>query len=67
MYSSVYFPEDPATGIEFPETLIVPSRVRLPPFQLVGVGVRVVSFVSLKVYSVAFYADLSGLKVNAVA
>ena len=50
---------DPATGVEFPETLIVPSRVRLPPFKLVGVGVRTVSFLRMKVYSVAFYADLS--------
>ncbi|OCB91636.1 Chalcone-flavanone isomerase [Sanghuangporus baumii] len=55
--------KDPATGIEFPEALVIPSRVRLPPFQLVGLGVRTVSFVNLKVYSVAFYADLSNLKI----
>lgn len=54
---------DPATGIEFPETLVIPSRVRLPPFQLVGLGVRTVSFLGIKVYSVAFYADLTNLKI----
>ncbi|KAL5518613.1 hypothetical protein ACEPAH_296 [Sanghuangporus vaninii] len=55
--------KDPATGIEFPEALVIPSRVRLPPFQLVGLGVRTVSFINIKVYSVAFYADLSNLKI----
>ncbi|KAH8120589.1 chalcone-flavanone isomerase-domain-containing protein [Phellopilus nigrolimitatus] len=50
---------DPDTGIAFPETLVVPSRVRLPPFSLVGLGVRTVSFLGIKVYSVGFYADLS--------
>ncbi|PAV21859.1 chalcone-flavanone isomerase [Pyrrhoderma noxium] len=51
--------KDEATGIEFPETLVIPSRVRLPPFNLVGLGVRTVSFIGIKVYSIAFYADLS--------
>lgn len=62
------FPVDPETGIEFPETLVIPSRVRLPPFTLVGVGVRRVSFIGIKVYSVGFYADLSNpsLKVRLI-
>ncbi|KAL0950802.1 hypothetical protein HGRIS_007567 [Hohenbuehelia grisea] len=49
---------DPATGIEFPNTLQVPAKVKLPGHALVGVGVRTVSFLGIKVYSVAFYADL---------
>ncbi|KAI0308254.1 hypothetical protein B0F90DRAFT_1813544 [Multifurca ochricompacta] len=50
---------DPATSIEFPTTLQIPSKGALPEFTLIGVGVRVVSFLKIKVYSVAFYADLS--------
>lgn len=50
---------DPATSIEFPTILRIPSKGVLPPFTLIGVGVRVVSFLKIKVYSVAFYADLS--------
>ncbi|KAI9460627.1 chalcone-flavanone isomerase-domain-containing protein [Lactarius psammicola] len=50
---------DPATSIEFPTILRIPSKGTLPPFTLIGVGVRVVSFLKIKVYSVAFYADLS--------
>ncbi|KAH9046272.1 chalcone-flavanone isomerase-domain-containing protein [Lactarius hengduanensis] len=50
---------DPATSIEFPAVLRIPSKGTLPPFTLIGVGVRVVSFLKIKVYSVAFYADLS--------
>lgn len=59
---------DPATSIEFPKTLTVPAKTKLPPVTLVGLGVRTVSFLGLKVYSVAFYADLSNpkLKVNHV-
>jgi len=49
---------DPATSIEFPTTLTIPSKIPLPKFSLVGVGVRTVSFLSIKVYSVGFYADL---------
>jgi Chalcone isomerase like len=52
-------PVDPATSIEFPAVLRIPSKGTLPPFTLIGVGVRVVSFLKIKVYSVAFYADLS--------
>ena len=36
----------------------IPSSVNIPPLTLVGVGVRRVSFMGVKVYSVAFYADL---------
>lgn len=51
--------EDPATDIEFPTTLRVTTKVKTPLLSLVGVGVRTVSFLGLKVYSVAFYADLN--------
>jgi len=37
----------------------VPSNVKVPPLTLVGVGVRKVSFLGVKVYSIAFYADLN--------
>ncbi|KZT23746.1 hypothetical protein NEOLEDRAFT_1043296, partial [Neolentinus lepideus HHB14362 ss-1] len=50
---------DPATSIEFPTTLTIPSKVPLPQFTLIGVGVRTVSFLRVKVYSVGFYADLN--------
>ena len=50
--------EDPATSIRFPEQLRIPSRPQLPTCQLLGVGVRKVSFLGVKVYSVAFYADI---------
>jgi len=55
---STNFQIDPATSIEFPTTLTIPSKVPLPKFSLVGVGVRTVSFLGIKVYSVGFYADL---------
>ncbi|SJL05906.1 uncharacterized protein ARMOST_09242 [Armillaria ostoyae] len=51
--------KDPATDIEFPTTLRVTTKVKTPLLSLVGVGVRTVSFLGLKVYSVAFYADLN--------
>jgi len=59
------FREDPATAIKFPERLRIPSRPQLPTCQLLGVGVRKVSILGIKVYSVAFYADLDrpGLKI----
>jgi len=50
---------EPATSIEFPTTLRIPSKGALPEFTLLGVGVGVVSFLKIKVYSSAFYADLS--------
>ncbi|KIJ45570.1 hypothetical protein M422DRAFT_227207 [Sphaerobolus stellatus SS14] len=53
--------KDPATGIEFPKTLKVPSRFPLPTYTLVGVGVRKVSFLGINVYSVGFYADLDSV------
>lgn len=60
------FPADPATGIQFPNSLQVPSKIKLPELTLLGVGVRTVSFLGIKVYSVGFYADLENpdLKVN---
>jgi len=40
----------------------VPSNIKVPPLTLVGVGVRKVSFLGVKVYSIAFYADLNNPK-----
>ncbi|KAF7978924.1 hypothetical protein HWV62_44462 [Athelia sp. TMB] len=57
--NTVEFQADPATQIEFPTTLVIPSKSPLPKFSLVGLGVRTVSFLGVKVYSVGFYADLS--------
>ncbi|KAF7295019.1 p-loop containing nucleoside triphosphate hydrolase protein [Mycena indigotica] len=50
---------DPDTGISFPRTVNVPGQFKTPPLELVGVGVRTVSFLGIKVYSLGFYADLS--------
>ena len=57
---------DPDTSIAFPRTLTVQSKVKLPTYTLLGCGVRTVSFLGIKVYSVGFYADLSNpsLKVS---
>ena len=52
---------DPSTSITFPKTMHIPSRVPIPDLNLIGVGVRTVSFLGIKVYSVAFYADLNNL------
>jgi Chalcone isomerase like len=60
-------PVDPATSIEFPTILRIPSKGTLPEFTLIGVGVRVVSFLKIKVYSVAFYADLSNPNLKVIA
>ncbi|KXN83602.1 Altered inheritance of mitochondria protein 18, mitochondrial [Leucoagaricus sp. SymC.cos] len=49
---------DPATSIAFPKTVRVPAKVPIPPLTLVGLGVRTVSFINIKVYSVGLYADL---------
>ena len=37
----------------------IPSNIDIPPLTLVGIGVRTVSFLGIKVYSVGFYADLN--------
>jgi hypothetical protein len=55
----VYAIADPNTSITFPKTMHIPSRVPIPDLSLIGVGVRRVSFLGIKVYSVAFYADLN--------
>ncbi|KAJ6604292.1 chalcone isomerase [Mycena vulgaris] len=47
------------TGIAFPRTVRVPSQFKTPPLELIGLGVRTVSFLGIQVYSIAFYADLS--------
>lgn len=57
-------PVDPATSIEFPTTLRLPFKGSLPEFTLIGVGVRTVSFLKIKVYSAAFYADLTNPKLK---
>ncbi|KAK7058315.1 hypothetical protein VNI00_001946 [Paramarasmius palmivorus] len=49
---------DPATGIEFPNIIRVAAKTHIPLLTLVGLGVRTVSFLGIKVYSVALYADL---------
>ncbi|KAG1885612.1 chalcone-flavanone isomerase-domain-containing protein [Suillus subluteus] len=58
------FEIDPATSIAFPKTLRIPSKFPLPQFSLIGVGVRTVSFLGIKVYSVGFYADLANPNLN---
>ncbi|PVG02288.1 hypothetical protein CPB86DRAFT_751770 [Serendipita vermifera] len=50
------YKKDPATDVEFPTSLELPGT---PPLTLLGLGVRTVSFLGLKVYSVGFYADLN--------
>lgn len=50
---------DPNTSIPFPKTIHIPSKIPVPDLTLIGVGVRTVSFLGIKVYSVAFYADLN--------
>jgi len=50
---------DSSTSITFPKTMHISSRVPIPDLNLIGVGVRTVSFLGIKVYSVAFYADLN--------
>lgn len=65
LFDTVYFVDfryvvvDPNTSIPFPKTMHIPSRIPIPDLTLVGVGVRTVSFLGIKVYSVAFYADLN--------
>lgn len=43
--------KDPATDIEFPKTLRVPSKFPLPTYTLVGVGVRKVESSLLPLYA----------------
>ncbi|OWZ80772.1 hypothetical protein C365_00597 [Cryptococcus neoformans Bt85] len=47
------FRVDPETSIEFP--LSLPLATPSPPLTLVGLGVRKVSFLKIKVYSAGFY------------
>ena len=50
---------DPSTSISFPKSMKMPDNIKLSsPLTLVGVGVRTVSFLGIRVYSVGFYADL---------
>lgn len=48
-------PVDTDTSIPFPLRLQLTAHV--PPLSLVGLGVRKVSFLRVKVYSVGFYVD----------
>lgn len=52
--------EDPETAIRFPLTL--PISLSAPKLTLVGLGVRKVSFLRVKVYSVGFYLEDSVTK-----
>lgn len=45
--------KDPTSGTPFPSKLVTPEATMI----LVGTGVRVVSFLSVKVYCAAFYVD----------
>lgn len=56
---------DSDTSIAFPKTMRIRSKVPLPDFSLLGVGVRTVSFLGVRVYSVGFYADLTSPNLNA--
>ncbi|WVO15156.1 hypothetical protein L204_102800 [Cryptococcus depauperatus] len=47
------FRMDPDTDISFP--LTIPLTTECPPLTLVGLGVRTVSFLKIKVYSAGFY------------
>lgn len=53
---------DPATGTPHPLTLYPASA---PALTLVGLGVRTVSFLKVKVYSAAFYVDDGALRRSA--
>jgi len=55
---------DVASGIEFPNKLSIGTRLNIPKLQLLGVGIRTVSFLGIQVYSVGFYADLSNPKLQ---
>jgi hypothetical protein len=44
----------------------MPENIKLSsPLTLVGVGVRTVSFLGIRVYSVGFYADLNNSNLKA--
>lgn len=49
------WPEDPDTSIMHP--VILPLTTTTTPLTLVGLGVRTVSFLSVRVYSAAFYLE----------
>ena len=51
---------EPETSVAFPHTIQPPS---CPPLMLIGLGVRKVSFLKIKVYVVGFYADPTLLQV----
>ena len=52
--------EDPDTSILHPNTL--PLTTPTTPLTLVGLGVRTVSFLSVRVYSAGFYVEDRTLK-----
>jgi hypothetical protein len=51
--------KDPETDILFPSKIKVASKTNIPALTLLGAGVRRVSILQVKVYSVGIYADLS--------
>ncbi|GHJ88387.1 hypothetical protein NliqN6_4789 [Naganishia liquefaciens] len=55
------FVVDPSTSINFPQTL-VPLSLPNSPLPLVGLGVRTVSFLRVKVYSAGFYLEETALR-----
>ncbi|KAK0554133.1 hypothetical protein OC846_002222 [Tilletia horrida] len=57
--------KDPATGTELPEYLPLPlsaAGTRSQELSLIGLGVRTVSFLSVRVYVAGLYLDASALK-----
>jgi len=54
---------DPSTSLELPSVLRLAST---PPLTLLGLGVRTVSFLRVKVYVVGFYADLDNVDTKAL-
>jgi hypothetical protein len=58
---------DPSTSLPFPISLSPPSLpASSPALALVGLGVRTVSFLKVKVYSVGFYTAASARELEGV-
>ncbi|CAD6890722.1 unnamed protein product [Tilletia controversa] len=54
--------KDPATGTELPESLPSPLSYQGPELRLVGLGVRTVSFLKVRVYVAGVYVDQGALE-----
>jgi len=59
-YFKVMIVEDPETSTPFPLSLNLLTPT--PPLTLIGLGVRKVSFLRVKVYSAGFYLEESALR-----